>query len=109
MKKLLLLTLALGAAALLSASAADAKANYDKACAKCHGPDGKGQTKMGEKLGIKDLTDPKVQDGFTDEVATKALKEGIKDKDGKTKMKAVEGLGDDEIKALVGYVRTLKK
>src|SRR5688500_12287701 len=35
---------------LLSATplfAADAKANWDKHCAKCHGADGKGQTKMG--------------------------------------------------------------
>lgn len=109
MKKLLFLTLAVSAAAVLSVSAADAKANFEKSCAKCHGPDGKGQTKMGQKLGIKDLTDAKVQDAFTDEVAFKAIKEGLKDKDGKTQMKAAEGLSDDDIKGLVKYVRTLKK
>ena len=109
MKKLLLMTLALTSAGLLSASAADAKANYEKACVKCHGADGKGQTKMGQKLSIKDLTDAKVQDGFKDEAAFKAIKEGLKDKEGKTQMKAAEGLSDDDIKALVKYVRTLKK
>jgi cytochrome c1 len=44
----------------------------------------------------------------------KAIKDGIKDADGKTKMKAyVTGadtpLTDDEVKALVAYVRGLKK
>jgi len=109
MKKLLLMTLAFTSAALLSASAADAKANYDKSCAKCHGKEGKGDTKMGQKLGIKDLTDPKVQDSFKDEEAAKAIKEGLKDKDGKLQMKPIEGLSADEITALVKFVRTLKK
>ena len=109
MKKILLMTLAFTSAALLSASAADAKANFEKACVKCHGADGKGQTKMGQKLSIKDLTDAKVQADFTDEVAFKAIKDGLKDKEGKTQMKAAERLSDDDIKALVTYVRTFKK
>ncbi len=109
MKKLVLVTLALTSAALLSASAADAKANFEKACVKCHGADGKGQTKMGQKLGIKDMTDAKVQEGFKDEEAFKAIKEGLKDKEGKTQMKAAEGLSDDDIKALVKHVRCFKK
>ena len=109
MKKLVLVTLALTSAALLSASAADAKANFEKACVKCHGADCKGQTKMGQKLGIKDMTDAKVQEGFKDEEAFKAIKEGLKDKEGKTQMKAAEGLSDDDIKALVKHVRCFKK
>lgn len=109
MKKTLLLTLALATAALFSASAADAKATYDKDCAKCHGKEGKGDTKMGQKLGCKDYTDAKVQAEMKDEAAIKAIKEGLKDKDGKTLMKPSEDLSDDEIKALVAYMRTLKK
>ena len=111
MKKTILFVLTLSAAALLSpkASGADVKANWDKICAKCHGPEGKGDTKMGQKLGIKDLTDSKVQAEFKDEQAVKAVKEGIKDPDGKIKMKPVEGLSDDDIKGLVAHVRTLKK
>lgn len=96
-------------AAALSASAADAKANWEKTCTKCHGPEGKGDTKMGQKLGIKDLTDAKIQADLKDEKAFKSIKEGIKDDEGKVKMKPAEGLSDDEIKALVAYVRTLKK
>jgi cytochrome c553 len=109
MKKIILLAVTLGFAAALSASAADAKENWDKMCAKCHGAEGKGDTKMGQKLGIKDYTDAKVQAELKDDAAFKALKEGLKDSEGKTLMKPVEGLSDDEIKALVAYVRTLKK
>jgi hypothetical protein len=43
-----------------------------------------------------------------DDQAFKAVKEGIKDSEGKIKMKPAENLTDDEIKALVGLVRTLK-
>ena len=109
MKKILILATIFGFAAAITASASDARENYDKTCAKCHGADGKGQTKMGQKLGIKDYTDAKVQAGFKDEDAFKALKEGLKDADGKTLMKPVEGLSDDEIKALIAQVRSFKQ
>jgi len=108
MKKLLLLTFVL-AAALCSASAGDAKENYEKGCAKCHGKEGKGDTKMGQKLGIKDYTDAKVQAEMKDDAAVKAIKEGLKDKDGKVLMKPAEDLSDADIKALVALMRTFKK
>ena len=104
-----MLGLAMTAMAALSASAADAKAIYEKDCAKCHGPDGKGDTKMGKKAGAKDYTDPKVQEAMKDGEMAKAIKEGIKDGD-TVKMKAfADTLSDDEVKALVAYVRTFKK
>jgi cytochrome c553 len=109
MKKILLLTMALSASALLSASAADAKDNFDKACAKCHGADGKGDTKMGKKLGVKDYTDAKVQAELKDDAAFKAIKEGLKDKEDKTLMKPAEDLSDADIKALVAYIKAFKK
>lgn len=97
------------ASAALTGFAADAATNWTESCAKCHGAAGKGDTKMGKKLGIRDLTDPQVQAKFTDEQAFKAMKEGVKDESGKTTMKAVEDLTDADINALVAYVRTLKK
>ncbi len=109
MKKLLILGCAMIITSALSASAADAKENYTKDCAKCHGADGKGDTKMGSKLGIKDYTDAKVQAELKDDAAFKAIKEGLKDKDGKTLMKPSDGLSDDDIKGLVAYMRTFKK
>ena len=86
MKRILTLSIAIMAVSALSVSAADAKATYEKDCAKCHGADGKGQTKMGKKWGAKDYTDAKVQDEMKDEAACKAIKEGLKDKDGKKLM-----------------------
>jgi cytochrome c553 len=100
---------AIMAVSALAASAADAKATYEKDCAKCHGADGKGETKMGKKLGAKDYTDAKVQEEMKDEAACKAIKEGYKDKEGKQVMKPAEGLSDDEIKGLVAYMRKFKK
>jgi cytochrome c553 len=109
MKKILILGLATMAMAVLSASAADAKAIYEKDCAKCHGPDGKGDTKMGKKAGAKDYTDPKVQEDMKDDQMAKAIKDGVKDGD-TVKMKGfVDALSDDEVKALVAYIRAFKK
>ena len=114
MKKIILLAAVLGFAAALSAKAAEAKENYDNLCAKCHGAEGKGDTKMGQKLGAKDFTDAKVQADLKDDAATKAIAEGLKSDDGKTLMKpfvtgAETPLSDAEVKALVAYVRSLKK
>lgn len=97
------------AGAALASFGADAAANWGEHCAKCHGDDGKGQTKMGKKLAIADLTDPKVQEKFTDADALKAMKEGLKDKDGKVAMKPIEGVSEADMKVLIGYVRGLKK
>ena len=106
------LTTTIIAALALSAwsiRAADVAALYEKNCVKCHGADGKGETKMGKKVGAKDLTDAKLQAELKDEAAFKAIKEGLKDKEGKVQMKPIEGATDEEIKALVGHVRTFKK
>jgi cytochrome c6 len=109
MKKLIVVSLALMVAGAVSVRAADAKENWEKNCTKCHGADGTGKTKMGEKLGIKDYTDAKVQDGLTDKAIAKAIKDGVKEGD-KAKMKAFgDVLSDDEIKALVTHIRGFKK
>jgi mono/diheme cytochrome c family protein len=106
---MIILAVALGAVAVLSVRADGAKDNWDSLCAKCHGADGKGDTKMGAKLGVKDFTDAKVQADIKDADATKAIKEGLNSDDGKTLMKPFDQLSDDDIKALVSYVRSLKQ
>lgn len=108
MKRIILLAAVFGLTAVLSASADDAKDNWTTMCAKCHGADGKGQTKMGQRLGAKDFTDPKVQADLKDDAAFNALRNGLKSDDGKTLMKPFDALSDDQIKALVAYIRTLK-
>lgn len=112
LRKSFLLPSLLAATVALSAPAhaePDAAANWTKHCATCHGTDGKGATTMGKKLKIKDLTDAAFQASFTDEAAFKAVREGIKTEEGKTTMKAIPSLTDEEINALVALVRTLKQ
>jgi mono/diheme cytochrome c family protein len=99
------LVLALSAGVALAAPAAE---NWDNLCASCHGADGKGQTKTGKKLKLKDYTDAKVQAEMKDEDMAKAITEGVKI-DGKEKMKAFkEEISAAEITDLVAYVRKFK-
>jgi mono/diheme cytochrome c family protein len=86
------------------AYAGDTAEVWNKNCASCHGKDGTGNTTMGKKAGAEDYTDAKVQAKFTDAEALKIIQ------DGKKKMKGFKDkLTDDEIKALVTYVRAFKK
>lgn len=109
MKKIILVAAMLGMATAFSAKAVDAANLWDHHCTMCHGKDGKGDTKIGGKLGCKDFTDAKVQADLKDDAAFKAIKEGLKSDDGRKLMKPFDTLSDDEIHALVAYVRTLKK
>jgi cytochrome c553 len=108
MSKLIFLAAILAIAGVARSQAADAKANYQKHCAKCHGADGKGDTKTGKKMGVKDYTNPVLQDRLKDPEAFKAIKEGVKER-GKVVMKPTAGLTDQEIKDLVAYLRKFKK
>ena len=84
-----------------AAFGADAGTLWAQNCASCHGKDGSGNTAMGKKLGVKDYSKDQ---GFSDAEATNVIKNG------KGKMKAYKSkLSDADVKALVGYVRSLKK
>jgi cytochrome c5 len=108
MKKILFASIMAAAVACWSMQADDIKKVYETECQKCHGADGKGATKMGKKLGAKDYTDPKFQDTLKDDKMFKVIKEGLKEGD-KTLMKPSEGITDEQIKALVKYMRDFKK
>jgi mono/diheme cytochrome c family protein len=109
MKRKLSLFMSLIIASAGIASAGDATALWNQHCASCHGKDGSGSTMMGKKLGVKDYRDAKVQAAFSDGEAERAIKEGVKT-NGKQTMKPFgEKLSDADVKALVAYIRSLKK
>ena len=84
-----------------AAFGADAATLWAQNCASCHGKDGSGNTAMGKKLGVQDYTKSQ---SFSDAEAANIIKNG------KGKMKAFKGkLSDADVKALVGYIRSLKK
>ena len=76
---------------------------YKARCAMCHGPDGKGDTAMGKKFGLKDLGSADVQGKSDADLATTITK-------GKDKMPEYGSkLSKDKIDTLVKYIRSLKK
>jgi cytochrome c6 len=89
-----------------AAAPSDVAALWGKECAKCHGQDGKAQTKMGKMQKVKDLTDPAVRAEFNRDRMIASTKDGILKEDGKTPwMKGfAEKLSDEQIAALVDYV-----
>ena len=77
------------------ATADDAAGTYKAKCAACHGADGKGETAMGKKFGLKDLASPDVQK-MSDAELTAMIA------DGKDKMPSYKkSLKPDQIKELV--------
>ncbi|MGC2529613.1 MAG: cytochrome c [Candidatus Acidiferrum sp.] len=82
---------------------ADGGALFKAKCAACHGADGKGDTGMGKMYKIRDLGSADVQKQSDAELTTIIS-------DGKNKMPGYsKSLKPDEIKELVGFIRTLKK
>lgn len=105
MKKALILIASTAFLLNFSATAGEnpGKANWDRHCSKCHGDTGAGDTRIGEKLEILDYTDPAVLGEYSDEELFAMTKDGV---DG-SKMRGYGGkLSDDEIHALVDYMRS---
>ena len=108
MKRFSILILAALAMGALAVQAEDAKVNWAAKCAVCHGKEGKGDTKIGQKMGARDYSDAKVQASLTDDQIFAAIKDGYK-KDDKLIMKGfAEKMTEPEMKALVTFMRTLK-
>jgi cytochrome c553 len=102
------LALALATTITASTQGGSVAENWQKHCAKCHGAHGKGDTKMGKKSGVKDMTTAEYQASLKDDQAFKSIKEGLKE-EGKERMKPSKDLSDQEIKDLVAYLRTFHK
>jgi cytochrome c6 len=101
MKRTTSVILAMMLASSGAAFGADAGTLWAQNCASCHGKDGSGNTAMGKKLGVQDYTKSQ---SFSDAEAANVIKNG------KGKMKGYKAkLSDADVKALVAYVRSLKK
>ena len=87
------------------AFAQDAAALYKSKCAKCHGPEGKGDGSAAKtmKLTVGDLTDAKRMGEFTDARLTEIIVKGEK------KMPKYDTLKPEEVSALIAYVKTFSK
>ena len=82
----------------------DGDALFIKNCASCHGKDGRAKTFKARVNHARNLADPKWQAAITDEHLYESILRG------KDKMPAFERkLSDNEVAALVTYVRMLKR
>ena len=76
-------------------------------CKSCHGDDGKGQTKVGIKEKISDMSTAEYQGKHADADLTKIISEGSEKN---KKMKPFKDkLSGGEISSLVKYIRGFKK
>jgi mono/diheme cytochrome c family protein len=106
------LNMFLGAALLGSTLAAPSALaappeKWAKTCAKCHGDDGAGKTKMGEKLKVGDRTSAEWQAKHKDGEMKKVVRNG----NPKVKKPAtgVDKLTDAELDEMIKFVRSLAK
>jgi mono/diheme cytochrome c family protein len=84
--------------------AARARGIFKQTCSRCHGPDGRGQTVMGEMLSVPDFTAAWWHEGASDERLTASITGG------RGHMPAFgKELSRNEIKSLVAFVRRLKQ
>ncbi|HMH05497.1 MAG TPA: cytochrome c [Terriglobales bacterium] len=84
-------------------TAQDAGGLYKAKCSACHGADGKGDTAMGKKMGLRDFASPEVQKKSDDDLTTIIS-------DGKDKMPSYKkSLKPEQIKEVVDYIRSLAK
>ena len=85
--------------------AGDAKATFESKCAKCHGKDGRAKTFRGKLLHARDMTEASWQNEVTDERLFNSINKGR----GKNMPAYGKKLSEDQIDALVGYVRQFKR
>ena len=87
-----------------NASAPDAKADFNDKCASCHGKDGRAKSLHAKHVHARDLTDASWQGDVSDERLFNSISNG------KGKMPSFKKkLSDNQIDALVTYVRQLKR
>lgn len=86
---------------------ARAKKLYDLDCALCHGAAGDGKSDLAKdmQMSMLDWTDPKALAGMSDQALFDAIRKGK----GKMPGEDASRAKDDEVKALVSYIRQFAK
>ena len=106
MNALLTLMLAVNAAAAPAPTTADAAKLYTAKCQACHAKDGKGSASMAKMFKLADPAALNLTSAATAKKTDADLTKTIND--GRGKMPVFKGkLKDDEIAALVAYIRSL--
>jgi cytochrome c553 len=117
MRRTRILTTLMGAAAIAALTGAPARAdsakdNYTAFCAKCHGPDGRGDGPSAGSLATKpqDYTNCAAMQKISDDTMFKVIKGGGAAVGLPADMPSwSDGLSDPEIHDLVAFVRTFCK
>ena len=101
---IIMMGMAVAAVVMLSSAAYadDAATIYKTKCAMCHGPDGKADTPAGKAMHVNDLSSADVQKLSDSDL-------GAVISSGKGKMPSYKTLTPDQVKDLVGLVRSLGK
>lgn len=93
-------------AATFGTVAAEPPALFVRACAPCHGKDGKANTPQGRKLGVKDMT----RSTLEEKQLRQQILEGKKGEDGTLKMPGFQStLKPEEIELLARYAKSLQR
>lgn len=86
--------------------AGDTNEVFIKSCASCHGKDGRAQTSVARKLGVKDLSQSKL----TDAQIEQQIRDGKAANQSSAKMPAFKDrLTAEEIKSLIAVVKEFRK
>ena len=89
---------------MIEAAPFDTKQVYDSKCASCHGKDGRAKSLHAKHVHARDFTDAGWQADVSDERLFNSISNG------KGKMPSFKNkLAEDQIDALVHYVRQLKR
>lgn len=89
----------------IESAAVDAKALFDSKCAKCHGKDGRATSLHAKHEHARDLTKAEWQNDITDERIYNSISNGK----GKNMPGFKNKLTDEQIDALVNYVRHFRR
>ena len=84
----------------------DGKLLFETICARCHGPDGKGEPTAKLRLGVPDMTDPAWQRAHPDDLIRQTVEKG-------SKSQKMPGFGDyfsdAQLSSIIAHIRTLAR